>query len=230
MRSCKNSRMRLNGKFPRMLLLTLAITFPSISQAAGDTVVPEGTRITLQLNDYLSTKRSKEGDAFKAIVVSPIYQGERIAIPKGSVVSGNISRILRPGRFKGKPRMTLLFQSINITGRGEHPISAMLEKVINSDDNTETTTEGTVKGKGSENSDITRVVLPSLVGSGIGGLAGGAKGAGIGAGVGAGVGLINIISTRGKDLELSRGSTLEIALEKPLVVPANSSDISAKNH
>jgi hypothetical protein len=224
--TCKNNRMKLGGSNSLIYALLLALLIPSVSWAAGEIIIPEGTRITLQLNDNLSTNRNREGDAFKALVVNPVYQGEKIVIPKGSIVTGSISRIVRPGRIKGKAIMNLLFQSINIPGRGEYQIAAMLEQV-NSED---TDPEGTIKGKGSAGKDVGKVLAPTLGGAGIGGLAGGGKGAGIGAGIGAVIGMATIFSTSGKDLELSRGATLNISLEKPLNIPTDSDNITARFH
>ncbi len=218
--------MKQSGKITGMIAFLMALWIPSFLWAADEIVIPEGTRITLQLNDNLSTKRNKEGDGFKALVVNSISLEENIVIPKGSVVAGSISRIIRPGRFKGKPVMNLLFQSISIPGRGEYPIEAMLEQ-LNSEDSEEHP-EGTVKGKGSAGRDVGTVLAPSLIGAGIGGVAGGGKGAGIGAGIGAVIGIATIISTPGNDLELSRGITLNISLEKPLIIPAESENISAR--
>jgi|WetSurMetagenome_2_1015567.scaffolds.fasta_scaffold318138_2 hypothetical protein len=228
MMACKNSKMRKSGvyTFVYAMLIVLLLTSPGL--AAGDIIVPEDTKIALQLNINLSTKHNKEGDPFTAVVVEPVNQADRIAIPKGSVVSGSISRITRPGVIKGKAVMNLLFQSISIPGRGEHPISAVLEK-INSEENSGSHPEGTVKGEGSTKSDITKVLMPSLVGAGIGGLSGGGRAAAIGGGIGAAVGLGAVLMTRGQDLELSRGSPLSISLEKPLIIPADTDGAAARN-
>ena len=40
------------------------------------------------------------------------------------------------------------------------------------------------------------------------------KGAAIGAGVGAAIGLATVFSTRGKDLQVRRGATMDIALDR----------------
>ncbi len=193
------------------------VAFPE-QQAGAEVNLPEGTRISLQLNDHLSTKLNSEGDKFTANVIVPIYQGDRLVIPKGSTVSGSISRILRPGRIKGKAVMNLLFQSIRIPGRGELPIVASLARV-DPDGNSGVQAEGTVKGEGSAGSDVARILKPGLAGAGIGGLAGGGRGAAIGSGVGAVVGLATIFSTRGKDLEMRRGSTMDIVLDRALTIP-----------
>jgi hypothetical protein len=198
----------------------------SLAQAGGEATVPEGTRIILQLNEHLSTKQNCEGDTFTAVVSVPVLQGERLVIPKGSIVSGSISRILRPGRIKGKAIMNLLFSSIRIPGRGQFPIVASLAKV-DAEGSAGVKSEGTVKGGGSVGGDVGRVMKPGLAGAGIGGLAGGARGSAIGAGVGALIGIGTVFATRGKDLEVRRGSTIEILLDRPLILPIEAGETTS---
>jgi hypothetical protein len=217
MLQCKNGKMKRLRRLTPGFVFLLALTTSPICLANSDTVIPEGTRITLQLNDQLSTKANSEGDSFDAVVVIPVYLGDRMVIPKGSVVTGSISRIIRPGRFKGKAVMNLVFQSINIRGRGQMPIFATLVKV-DSEGNGGIGPEGSVTGEGSAGSDIVKVITPGVVGAGIGTLAGGGKGAGIGAGVGTAIGLATVFTSRGKDLEVRRGSTLDISLDRPLTL------------
>lgn len=218
---------RHRGSIPGSVLL-LMLLMPIVSIAASDTIIPEGTQITLQLNNNLSTKSNREGDTFTAVVTNPVYIGEKMIIPKGSEVSGSVSRIIRPGRFKGKAVMHLLFQTIDIPGRGQAPIVATLTRV-DPEGNSGVHTEGSIEGEGSTGADIGKVATPGLAGAGIGAIIGGGSGAGIGAGVGTVAGLATIFSSRGKDLELRRGSTIDITLERPLVVPAEGEEINIRN-
>ncbi len=209
-------------------LLLTALLMQSASIAASDTVLPEKTRITLQLNNKLSTRVNSEGDAFTAYVTAPVLIGDKIVIPKGSVVTGSISRIIRPGRFKGKAVLNVLFQSIEIPGRGQVPIAASLAR-MDADGEAGIRSEGTVVGEGSEGNDIGRVVMPGIVGAGVGTLAGGGKGAAIGGGIGAAIGLAAVFATRGKEIEVPRGSTLDITLDKPLAIPPEEAGFTAGN-
>jgi hypothetical protein len=210
-----------------LLGTVFVLAFPSLSlgaaepQAGGEISLPEGTGIKLQLNNNLSTKLNSEGDSFTADVIAPLYFSDRLVIPKGSTVTGSVSRVVRPGRLKGKAVMNLLFTSIRIPGRGELAIVASLARV-DPEGNAGIGSEGTIRGEGSTGADAARILKPGLVGAGIGGLAGGGHGAVIGTGVGAAVGLVTIFSTRGKDLEMRRGSTLDISLDRPLVIPPES--------
>jgi hypothetical protein len=187
-------------------------------QSSGEISVPEGTGIKLQLNNDLSTRLNSEGDSFTANVIAPLYFDNRLVIPKGSIVTGSVSRVVRPGRLKGKAVMNLVFSSIHIPGRGEMAIVASLSRV-DPEGNAGVGSEGTIRGEGSTGADAARILKPGLVGAGIGGLAGGGRGAVVGSGVGAAIGLATIFSTRGKDLEMRRGSTLDILLDRPLLLP-----------
>jgi hypothetical protein len=220
--------MRRVSPFLLSSLLLTALLMQSASIAASDTVLPEKTRITLQLNNKLSTRVNSEGDAFTAYVTAPVLIGDKIVIPKGSVVTGSISRIIRPGRFKGKAVLNVLFQSIEIPGRGQVPIAASLAR-MDADGEAGIRSEGTVVGEGSEGNDIGRVVMPGIVGAGVGTLAGGGKGAAIGGGIGAAIGLAAVFATRGKEIEVPRGSTLDITLDKPLAIPPEETGFTAGN-
>ena len=114
--------------------------------------------------------------------------------------------------------MNLLFQFIQIRDREKLPILASLVR-IDSGEDVDIDAEGRLGGKGSAKRDLGNVIAPGLAGAGVGTIAGGGKGAGIGAGIGAGLGLANVFWTRGKDLELPLGSTMDISLEQALEVP-----------
>lgn len=205
------------GWFLIAILILSSLAAPAWSQAAGEWTIDKGTRIILQLNDHLSTRLSKEGDIFTATVVVPIYLKGRLMLPKGSIVTGSISRIQRPGRFRGKAVMNLLFENVRIPGKTPTPIIASMIRV-DPEGNAGTGAEGTVKGDGSAARDAATVAKPGIAGTGVGALIGGGKGAAIGGGIGTAVGLATVFATRGKDLEVRRGSTMEIILDRPLPV------------
>lgn len=208
--------------------LLLVNPAPPAACAASNIAIPEGTVIALQLNDHLSTKTGSEGDPFTAVVMTPVFLGDKMVIPKGSSVAGSISRLLRPGRFKGKAVLNLLFQSITIPGRGQVPIVATLIKV-DSEGNKSVHSEGSIESQSSKSGDAVKVIVPGLAGAGIGTLAGGGKGAGIGAGVGIAVGLASVFTSRGKDIEIRKGSTLDISLDRPLILTSEEANAASRN-
>ncbi len=80
--------------------------------------------------------------------------------------------------------------------------------------------EGQVKGEGSKKRDAATIGAGAGIGAVIGAIAGGGKGAAIGAGGGAAAGTGLVLLTRGKDVELKRGSTVAIQLDRPLTITA----------
>lgn len=71
--------------------------------------------------------------------------------------------------------------------------------------------------KGPKNDDAKDVLLTAGAGTSLGGLMTGSRaGAGTGALIGAAAGLAAVLFTRGKDLVLPRGTTVEITLSRPL--------------
>lgn len=199
-----------------LLYLGLGAVFAA-PEKGSEVMLAQGTKISLELNDHLSTKLNTEGDSFTANVTAPVYQGDRLVIPKGSVVTGSVSRIQRPGRFRGKAAMNVIFQTLQVSGKTQVPLVASLA-TVEPEGNSGVKAEGTIAGESSKGKDAGRVAKPGLTGSGIGALVGGGKGSAIGAGVGAAVGLATVFATRGKDLELHRGTTLDIVLDRPLVI------------
>ncbi len=210
------------------LVLLLVNPLPPAVCTASDITLPEGTVIVLQLNDSLSTKANSEGDSFTAVVMKPVFLGDQMVIPKGSSVTGSISRLLRPGRFKGKAEINLLFQSITIPGRGQVPIIATLVH-LDSEEIEDVHSEGDIEGKSSEGRDAVKIIAPGLAGAGIGTLTGGGKGAGIGAGVGMAIGLASVFTSRGKDIEIPKGSTLEISLDRKLTFSSAEANAATRN-
>jgi hypothetical protein len=194
-----------------IMLATVLLSVTAVAQSGGEVIIPEGTRIAMQVNDYLSTKQNDEGDEFTATVSEPVIVKERVVIPKGSIISGSISRLLRPGRFKGKAQMNLLFNSVRIQGSQEIPIVATLVKWGDQGAGV----EGSVAAPDSKGKDVAKVAAPAATGAGIGAIVNGGKGAAIGAGIGA---VAGIFASRGADLEIKRGCSLEIVLNRPLTI------------
>ena len=78
--------------------------------------------------------------------------------------------------------------------------------------------EGTIEAEGQRGKDVGTVARTTGTGAAIGGLAAGGKGAGIGAGAGGAVGLATVLLSRGQDVRIEAGSTVEMELQRPLVL------------
>jgi hypothetical protein len=182
--------------------------------------LPAGTRMAVVLENGISTRGAKPGDSVYFHTSFPITQDNRIVIPVGSYLRGELVESKRPGKVKGRGEFrmrlnTLIFPNGYTVDLNAKPRSA------DSGGKTTMDQEGTVNGPGGKGQDAKTAAETTVTGAGIGAIAGGAKGAGIGAGIGGLAGLGAILLTRGPEAELPRGSTLDLVLDHDLSLDAS---------
>jgi hypothetical protein len=176
-------------------------------------VVPAGTVIPVKLTNRISSKTAKDGDGIYAKTAFPITVDNKIVIPEGSSVRGKIVEVKRPGRVKGKAELTLSFQTLVLPSGITVPIYTSLGGAGGAG---EKKGEATVQGDSSKGDDAKTVGTGAATGGLIGVIANGGKGGAIGGAGGAAAGTAAVLLTRGKDLVLEPGTTLEIVLDRPL--------------
>jgi len=198
-------------------LLAGVLSLPAATGSETKVRLAEGTKIVFTLNDALSTKSSRAGDDFSGVVSRSVRVGNEIVIPEGSAVHGTVTRVERPGRVKGKAQLNLRFDAIELPDGTELPISASLTE-LDEKEKEKVTEEGGVEGEGSKKRDAATIGAGAGIGAAIGAIAGGGKGAATGAAIGAGAGTGAVLVTRGKDINLKRGTELAIQLDRPLTV------------
>jgi hypothetical protein len=182
--------------------------------------IPAGTRVAVVLENGLSTRSAKPGDSIYFRTSFPITQNNRVVVPVGSYLRGELLESKRPGRIKGRGEFrmrlnTLIFPNGYTVDLNAAPRSADSGGKETMDE------EGKVTGPGGKGKDVGTVAETTATGAGIGAIAAGAKGAGIGAGVGALAGLGAVLLTRGPEAELPRGSTLDVVLEHELALDSS---------
>jgi hypothetical protein len=182
--------------------------------------VPAGTRVGVVLENGISTRSAKAGDSLYFRTSFPITQNNRIVIPVGSYLRGELLESKRPGRIKGRGEFrmklnTLIFPNGYTVDLNAAPRSADTGGKETMD------SEGKVTGEGGKGKDVGTVATTTVTGAGIGAIAAGAKGAGIGAGIGGLAGLGAVLLTRGPEAQLPRGSALDIVLEHSLLLESD---------
>ena len=185
-----------------------------LQQSAEPIVVPAGTIIPISLTNRITTKHAKDGDGVYGKVAFPITINNKIVIPEGSHVRGKITQIRRPGRVKGKGELTLTFQTLVLPNGTTLPIYTSLGGGVGGAG--ERTGEATVQGDSSKGEDTKTVGTTAAEGALIGVIADRGKGAAIGGGIGGAAGAAAVLLTRGKDLVLEPGTTIEVRLDRPL--------------
>jgi hypothetical protein len=196
---------------------------PAPAQRAGSTekiLIPAGTRLGVVLENGLSTRSAKAGDSIYLRTSFPLTQNNRIVIPVGSYLRGELLESKRPGRIKGKGEFRLRLNTLILPNGYTVNLNAAPRSADSGGKET-MDSEGKVTGPGGKGKDVATVAETTVTGAGIGAIAGGGKGAGIGAGIGGLAGLAAVLLTRGPDAELPRGSTLDIVLEHELSLDGN---------
>ena len=168
-------------------------------------IIPRDTELILELQDDLSTERSREGEKFTARIVSP----SEIA---GATVEGRVSKVLKPGRIKRRSELSLTFDRIVLDDNRWSNFGATLTEVlaIKGDNVKKVDLEGTALGQSSLKNDVLKVGGSTGAGALIGGVVGGPVGVAVGAGVGAAFGVGAVVIERGKHIKLTRNQQLRI--------------------
>src|SRR5437899_2279145 len=69
---------------------------PATKPRAGKIVLPAGTRLPLVLHNAITTRNAKPGDGVYLETLFPITQENRVIVPAGSYVQGEILEAKRP--------------------------------------------------------------------------------------------------------------------------------------
>ena len=199
--------------------------------AAGGYVVDPGTRVPLSLINSVSTKHSGEGDRVYLETVFPILVKGRLVIPPGSYVAGTITQVKRPGRVKGRGELYLRFDSLTLPNGVTRDFRARIGGLDGRSSEELDKEEGRIRSEGNKTGDARTVGEGAAAGASVGTIAGGVSGhygmgAGIGAAAGAVAGLMSVLLTRGPDAVLTKGSTLEMILDRPIRFEENELDFS----
>jgi hypothetical protein len=181
-------------------------------------VVPAGTKIPLALKQGISSRNARVGDPVYAQTTFPIIENNTIVIPAGTFVQGAVRSIVRPGRVKGRAQMQLSFSSLIFPNGYTVVLPGAVEGTPGSKDTEMKDTEGTIQQTGSKGKDAQTIAVMTIPGAGIGAIADGGKGAGIGAGVGGAIGLATVLLSRGPDIQLDSGASVEMILERTIEI------------
>ncbi|MEZ5427930.1 MAG: glycine zipper family protein [Pyrinomonadaceae bacterium] len=168
-------------------------------------IIPADTELVVELLDPINTEQNREGDSFKAKVVSP-------SEISGAIIEGRIDKIRRPGRIKRRAELLLSFDRIILSQDRWSNFDAIVTEVlpVKGDNIKRVDGEGTMEGDRPYKGDLTKLGASTGTGAVVGGLIGGPVGLAIGSGVGAAFGVGAIVVDRGKNINLVDSQQLRI--------------------
>jgi|SRR5437762_634984 len=188
---------------------------------AGQLTIPAGTKVPLALKQSISTKNAREGDSVYAVTTFPVVFNDRIVIPAGTYVQGKISRVKRGGRIKGRAEVLMHFSTLIYPSGYTVVLPGAVENVPGAEKTSMKDEEGTIRQDSQTGEKAKTVATAAGTGAVIGGLSNGVKGGLIGAGVGGGVGTAIGMLTRGNDVRMDAGTTLEMVIQREVPLDAS---------
>jgi hypothetical protein len=200
--------------------MRLAILALSISFLGRATEIPKGSHVLLRLVNSISTRTAREGDYVYLKTATPIFVDGQLVVPVDSYVQGVVSHSVRSGRVKGRAELGIRIDNLTLPSGKMIKISPQLSSVDS--EGTEQKVEPKerqIEQGGTKGVDAGHVAEITGAGAAIGGITDRSwKGAGIGAGVGSGVGMAYVLLTRGKEVDLKGGSTMDVVFERTVPV------------
>ncbi|HYU42066.1 MAG TPA: hypothetical protein VEQ84_07935 [Vicinamibacteria bacterium] len=164
-------------------------------------VLPEGTEMTVRLEQALSSRTARVEDRFDATVARPVYVDGRIVIPDGSRVQGTVTMVERAQRPARGGKLNLSFDRLLLDDGTTADLSARIVQVKEDIGSGGTLKQGAI---GAAIGGILGKVLGGTKGAIVGVLLGGAGGA---------------ISSSGDDVELPEGTVFTLQLDRATSVP-----------
>jgi hypothetical protein len=194
---------------------------PSVESEKPMLTIPAGTRVPLSLKQAISTKTVKDGDPVYAETAFPFVVNERVVIPAGTYIQGKITRVQRGGHVKGRAELLIHFTSMIYPSGYTVMLGGSVENTPGAEKTSMKDSEGTIR----QDSEAGRKAKSAAEGTGtgavIGAVTGGGKGAGIGAGVGGVAGLAIGMLSRGTDVRLEPGTSIEMEIQREVTVDAS---------
>jgi hypothetical protein len=163
--------------------------------------LPEGTEVSVRLEQPLSSRSARLEDRFEATVARPVYVDGRIVVPDGSRVQGTVTEVQRAQRPARGGRLKLAFDRLLLDDGSTVDMTARVVQVNEDIGSGDTVKQGAI---GAAIGGILGKVLGGTKGAIVGVLLGGAGGA---------------ISSNGDDVELPAGTVFTLQLDRPTTVP-----------
>jgi hypothetical protein len=170
-------------------------------RSSGTFSLPEGTELSVRLEQPLSSRTARVEDRFEATVARPVYVDGRIVVPDGSRVQGTVTVVERAQRPARGGRLNLSFDRLLLEDGTTVDLSARIVQVKE-----DIGSGGTVK----------QGAIGAAIGGILGKVLGGTKGAIMGVLLG---GAGGAITSSGDDVELPEGTVFTLQLERPTSVP-----------
>ena len=194
---------------------------PAVESAKPMLTIPAGTMVPLSLKQAISTKTAKDGDPVYAEVAFPFVVNERVVIPAGTYIQGKIEHVQRGGHVKGRAEVLVHFTSMIYPNGYTVMLGGSVENTPGAEKTSMKDSEGTIRQDSDAGKKARETAGAATTGAVIGAITNGGKGAGIGAGIGGAAGFAVGMLSRGSDVRLEPGASIEMEIQREVQVDAS---------
>jgi hypothetical protein len=175
---------------------------PTAPPPAPPKRIASGTALRLVLETTAASDKSRPGDLIVAKLAGDLKEGDRVLLPAGTEVRGEVLAAEGSGRVKGRARLAVAFMKL-VAGGKTYAIQTSAIDV----------TAAPQKGR-----DAKIIGGGAVAGALIGAIAGGGSGAAKGAAIGGAAGGGTVLATKGKEVVFTSGSRHTVTLKASVVL------------
>jgi hypothetical protein len=175
---------------------------PPSGPLGPETRLALGIPLHLVLATTASSDKSQQGDPVVAKLATPVKEADRVVLPAGTELRGEVLVAQGSGRVKGRARLAIGFMKI-VVGAKTYEIQT---SAIDATAAPQKGRDAKIIGGG--------VAAGALIGAIAGGGSGAAKGAAIGGAAGGGT----VLATKGKEVVFTAGSRHTVTLKKSVTL------------
>jgi len=170
---------------------------PTARPLAPAVRLAEGTALSLVLETTAASDKSQPGNEVVAKLAADVKDGERVVVPAGAELRGEVLAAEGSGRVKGRARLAVAFMKLVVNGKTYDIQTSPID-----------VTAAAQKGR-----DAKIIGGGAAAGALIGAIAGGGKGAAKGAAIGGAAGGGTVLATKGKEVVFAAGSKHTVTLK-----------------
>jgi hypothetical protein len=200
-----------------MARIVAALFVPALLAAAD---IPAGSHVLLRMMNDITTRTASEGDYVYLRAATAISVDGRVVAPEGSYVQGVVSHVRRAGRVSGTAELGIRLETIQLPSGKVYRFAPRVATVDSGGtDQKVSGKEGNVKQGTERGKDAARIAISAGTGASIGAIADRSlSAAGIGAAAGGAAGFATVLLTRGRDVELRQGSTMDVVFDRAVAL------------
>jgi len=201
---------------PKVLSLEAMVPQVATTTVPSTVTIPAGTRVMMVLKSPLHTTSGTAGSGLYLETLYPVVQDNGVVIPAHTQVQGVVEANERPGHVKRDSEFRFRFTTLIFPNNFVAPIQGVLQSIPGAKNIRTRDKDGTLKPV----DQAEKVIIPAAAGAVGGAIIGAHRGYGIGllpgAGLGAALGLGAVLLKRGDEINLVRGTNVEMILQAPL--------------